>query len=182
MIERIIFAGAGGQGIMLMGKILAAACVKEKRRVTWLPSYGAEVRGGVAYCMVVISDEEIGSPYIQKADTLIIMNAPSLERFHSRIKSEGLLLVNSSLVKKNMRGSPGVRSYPFTDIALKLGNIKVANMVALGCYISQKQPIKIKSVLKTIEEIAPADKQGLITVNKKALLAGAQLVSNLRKK
>lgn len=85
---------------MLMGKVLASACLKENKHVTWMPSYGAEVRGGTAHCMVVISDEEIGSPYVEKADTLIIMNEPSRQRFKSRTKKAGLLIVNSSLAKK----------------------------------------------------------------------------------
>ena len=99
MTERVIIAGAGGQGIMLVGKVLAEAVMLEDKFVTWLPSYGADVRGGTAHCMVVISDKEIGSPYVAKADTLIIMNAPSLERFKGRIKNNGLRVINSSLAK-----------------------------------------------------------------------------------
>jgi 2-oxoglutarate ferredoxin oxidoreductase subunit gamma len=98
MMEKIIIAGAGGQGIMLLGRVLAEAAMRENKYVTWLPSYGAEVRGGTAYCMVVISHKEIGSPYIEEADTLIIMNNPSLEKFKDRIKKQGLLILNSSLV------------------------------------------------------------------------------------
>jgi len=175
MEERIIIAGAGGQGIMLMGKVLAEACLKENRHITWLPSYGAEVRGGTAHCMVVISDEEIGSPYIRKADTLIVMNASSLVRFKDRLKDNGLLIVNSSLVFKNVDKKLHILKYPFTDISLKLGNIKVANMIALGCYAAQKKIITLKSALRVIDEIAPPDKKELIEINKKALLAGAEL-------
>ncbi|MCX5702805.1 MAG: 2-oxoacid:acceptor oxidoreductase family protein [Candidatus Omnitrophica bacterium] len=175
MIEKIIIAGAGGQGIMLMGKVLASACLKENKHVTWMPSYGAEVRGGTAHCLVVISDEEIGSPYIKEADTLIIMNEPSWRRFKSRVKEKGLLVVNSSLVKKNTEKNMGVLQHPFTDIALKLGNIKVANMVALGCYIAKKKIINVSSILEVIKEMAPQDKKNLIAINKQALEEGLKL-------
>ncbi len=90
MLEKIIIAGAGGQGIMLLGKVLSEAAMRLDKYVTWLPSYGAEVRGGTAHCMVIVSDAEIGSPYVKEADTLIIMNAPSLKKFKNRIKNKGL--------------------------------------------------------------------------------------------
>ncbi len=172
MTEQIIIAGAGGQGVMLMGKILAYAAMKENKQVTWLPAYGAEVRGGTAYCMVVISTEQIGSPYIDKADALIIMNEPSWERFKSRIKPAGILLVNSSLVRSNIENRPRIIKQPFTDIAIKLGNIRVANIVALGCFLAKKKIIGIKTVLNSIEQIAPQDKRNLIEINKQALEEG----------
>lgn len=180
MTERIIIAGAGGQGIMLMGKVLAEAAMRDNKYVTWLPSYGAEVRGGTAHCMVVISDEPIGSPCIGKADTLIIMNGPSLIKFKDRVNPKGLCLINSSLAADKSAvsrvESAGTRAFPFTDIAIKLGNIKVANMVALGAYLARKKVAGIKSVLATIEKIAPAEKKGLIAINKQAISSGAGLI------
>ena len=170
-----MIAGSGGQGVMLLGKIIAYAAMKQGREVTWLPSYGAEVRGGTAHCTVVISDSRIGSPCVDKADTLIIMNEPSLERFRCRIKNDGLLIVNGSLVKSAINSKARVVAHPFTEISLQLGNIKVANMVALGCYLSQKKIIDTDNVLKSIEEIAPADKKDLIQINKDAIRAGAKL-------
>jgi len=175
MTERIIIAGSGGQGIMLLGKVLAQAAMLEGKFVTWLPSYGAEVRGGTAHCMIVVSSAEIGSPYINKADTLLIMNRPSLEKFASRIKNKGLLILNSSLAPKITNINLQILEHPFTDIALKLGNIRVANMVALGCFIARKNIVKVKSVSSVIEEIAPEEKKGLIEINKKALEEGAGL-------
>ncbi|OGX17336.1 MAG: hypothetical protein A3K83_01390 [Omnitrophica WOR_2 bacterium RBG_13_44_8b] len=175
MTERIIIAGSGGQGIMLLGKVLAQAAMLEGKFVTWLPSYGAEVRGGTSHCMVVVSSAEIGSPYINKADTLVIMNGPSLEKFKSRIKNKGLLILNSSLAPKNTNINLQILEHPFTDIALKLGNIRVANMVALGCFIARKNIINLNSVSRVIEEIAPEEKKGLIEINKKALEGGAGL-------
>lgn len=174
MTEQIIIAGAGGQGVMLMGKILAYAAMKENKYVTWLPAYGAEVRGGTAYCMVVISDKEIGSPFIDKADTLIIMNNPSLLRFKNRMKNKGLLVINSSLATQGP-DTPRSIKYPFTDIALNLGNIRVANMVVLGSILAHKKIIKAESVIKAMEEMAPADKKELVEINKKALFKGMEL-------
>ena len=177
MIERVIIAGAGGQGIMLLGKVLAEAAMREDKYVTWLPSYGAEVRGGTAHCLIVISDTEIGSPYIDKADTLIIMNEPSLKKFKNRIKNKGLLIVNSSLAGdiKDIDKSIHILKHPFTDLAVGLGNIKVANMIALGFFISQKNIVDSKSVSCVVQAIAPEDKRGLIEINQKALLEGMKL-------
>lgn len=175
MTERIIIAGSGGQGIMLLGKVLSEAAMRENKFVTWLPAYGAEVRGGTSHCMVVISDKEIGSPYIDKADAMIIMNGPSLEKFKNRIKEKGLLIINSSLAPKYKDSKLNIFQRPFTDIAIGLGNIKIANMAALGCFLAKKKAVSLKSVSEAISEIAPADKSALIGINKKALEEGARL-------
>jgi len=175
MTEKIIIAGSGGQGIMLLGKILATAAMKENKFVTCLPSYGAEVRGGTAHCTVIISDKEIGSPYIDKADTLVIMNKPSLEKFKNRLKNKGCLIVNSSLAGGLRNKNARVFGYRFSEIAIKLGNIKVANMVALGALAGKKDVVHLKSITKAIEEIAPQTKKDLIAINKIALEEGAKL-------
>lgn len=175
MTSHIIIAGSGGQGIMLLGKVLAEATMRENKHVTWLPSYGAEVRGGTSHCMIIISEEEIGSPYVYKADSLIIMNEPSLEKFKNRVANNGLLILNSSLASGNGNINTRIFKYPFTDIAVKLGNIKVANMVALGCFIAHKKIVDSKSILKAICGIAPSDKKYLIEINKNALREGMKL-------
>lgn len=176
MTERIIIAGGGGQGVMLLGKVLAEAAMKENKYVTWLPAYGAEVRGGTAYCMVVISNEEIGSPYINTADTLIIMNGASLEKFQARLKKNGLLVINSSLAQfNNTDKTITVVQYPFSNMAANLGNIKTANMIALGAYLTIKKTVDFKNVLATIKEIAPLDKKSLVTINKQAIIKGIEL-------
>lgn len=177
MMEKIIIAGAGGQGVMLLGKVLAEAALKENKFISWFPSYGAEVRGGTANCMVVISEEEIPSPYVQKADTLIIMNQPSLEKFKNRIVPKGLFILNSSLIECDSgQANTQVLKGPFTEMAVKLGNIKVANMIALGVFIAKKRIVAAKTVLETIEAIAPPGKQSLIEINKNALRTGIELV------
>jgi len=178
MIERIIIAGAGGQGVMLLGKILAEAAFKENKYVTWFPSYGAEVRGGTAYCMVVISKTPISSPYIKKADTLIIMNEPSFDKFKMRLAPGGLLLANRSLIQKVLRAntqSSPLCAYPFTDIAAKLGNVRVANMVALGSLITRKRIVKAETVRRVMREMAPRGATELIVINEKALQEGMKL-------
>lgn len=176
MTERIIIAGSGGQGIILLGKVLAEAAMRGNKHVTWMPSYGAEVRGGTAYCMVIISDEEIGTPCIDKADTLIVMNEPSYERFQFRVKKNGLLIVNTSLGLRELKNTSHRAGYPFTDIAVGLGNIKVANMVALGCFLAKKKIFDQEFVLNTIKEIAPPGKKYLVAINKEAVLRGVGLI------
>lgn len=180
MIEKIIIAGAGGQGIMLLGKVLVTAAMRENKFVTWLPAYGAEVRGGAAHCAVIISDREIGSPCVDKADTLIIMNSPSFAKFRGRIKNKGLFILNSSLVASADRGKFDRLQFPFTEIAEKLGNAKIANMVALGVFVAKKNIVNIKTVLNCLEEMAPKDRQELIEINRQALSAGVDLIRGVK--
>ena len=175
MIERIIIAGSGGQGVMLLGKVLAQTAMFEGKQVTWFPAYGPEVRGGTSHCMVTISDCQIGSPYITRADTLIILNNPSLERFKPMIRNHGLLVLNSSLAKIDAHAKIKVLQFPFTDLAIKLGNIKVANMVALGCYAEFKKIIKVKNILEVFKSIAPAGNLKILEVNQRALGQGRRL-------
>lgn len=172
MIERVIIAGSGGQGIMLAGKVLAEAVLLEGKCVTWLPAYGPEVRGGAAHCMVVISDDEIGSPYIDQADSLIIMNQMSLDKFKSRVRDNGLMIVNSSLAKLDKQVKARAITGKFTDIAVGLGNIKVANMAALGSYLAQKKIAKPETILKVMRKMAPPDKPELLKINIEALQKG----------
>lgn len=175
MIERIIIAGSGGQGVMLLGKVLAQTAMLEGKQVTWFPAYGPEVRGGTSHCMVTISDQEIGSPYITKADTLVILNHPSLEKFKGKLKTGGLLILNSSLAKMDQDNKIMVLQFPFTDIAVKLGNIKVANMVALGCYAAANKIIQAKNILAVFKSMAPAGNLKILEVNQQALEEGQRL-------
>ena len=177
MTESIIIAGSGGQGVMLLGKVLAEAVMRQGRQVSWFPAYGPEVRGGTSHCMVTVSDQEIGSPYITKADTLIILNNPSFDKFKGRVKRSVLLILNSSLAKTSVAGKVKILQFPFTDIAIGLGNIKVANMVALGCYLGVKKTVKIKEMLEVFKFMAPAGKAGILEVNQMALQEGAKLAN-----
>lgn len=175
MTERIIIAGSGGQGIMLLGKVLAESALKEDKEVTYFPCYGAEVRGGSAYCMVVISEEFIASPYIDKADTLILMNDLSLKKFISRVRKGGIMILNSSLIKKiPQKINSEVFSLAFTENALRLGNIKIANMIALGSYLRIKPIVSLEKVYETLR--GPFLDSELKELNKKALELGMNLV------
>jgi 2-oxoglutarate ferredoxin oxidoreductase subunit gamma len=181
MTERIICAGFGGQGVMAMGKVLALSALREGRHATWLPSYGAEVRGGTAHCMVVISDEPIASPFVERADTLMILNDPSLRRFKTAICDNGLLLVNSSLA--DCKGSSRrlkVIQAPVTQMARKIGLDKVANTVMIGLYLALKKTIALSTMEKAIEEVL-AHREKLIAINKKALEEGFFYAQKLTK-
>ncbi len=175
MIERIIIAGSGGQGVMLLGKVIAEAAMRQGNQVTYLPAYGAEVRGGTSHCMITISDQPIGSPYINKADSLIILNNPSLDKFKSKLKASGLLVLNSSLAKIDKLAKVKILQFPFTDIAIKIGNIKVANMVALGSYLVAKKIIKTKNMLEVFKFMAPAGNLKILEINQLALAQGEKL-------
>lgn len=174
MILRVIVGGSGGQGVMLLGKVLAEAAMREGKFVTWLPSYGPEVRGGTSHCMVVISDTEIGSAFIKKADCLIIMNAPSLTRFKGRLASRGKMIINNSLVTSYRGSDSNILSAPFSDMAIKLGNIRVANMIALGSLITFTGAVKLETVSGVIADMGKA-KPDLIRINQDALRQGAAL-------
>jgi len=177
MIERIIIAGSGGQGVMLLGKVIAEAAMQQGFQVVYLPAYGPEVRGGTSHCMVTISDQVIGSPYISKADVLIILNNPSLERFKNKVQNNGLLILNSSLAKTEAYAKVKVLQFPFTDLALKLGNVKVANMVALGVYLLAKKIIKKENILKVFKFMAPAGNLKILEINELALKEGGRLIN-----
>lgn len=165
MENRIILSGSGGQGIMFMGKVLAEAALLEGKNVTYLPAYGAEVRGGTANCTIVISDEEIGSPYAETTDILVAMNEPSLLRFEAKVRKNGVIIANSSLVTQPR----GIAS-PFTQTAIDLGSPKAANMVAIGCLAKQTGIVSVKSVLSALESFAA--KAQALESNKKAVMAG----------
>jgi 2-oxoglutarate ferredoxin oxidoreductase subunit gamma len=172
MTEKIICAGFGGQGVMAMGKVLALSAMREGKSVTWLPSYGAEVRGGTAHCMVVISDQAISSPYIEKADTLIILNDPSLKKFKNAIRPGGLLVVNASLAHcKGTSRRLRVANVPMTETAARLGLERVANTVGIGAYLGLRKIISLATMEKAIEEVL-AHREKLIAVNKRALEEG----------
>ncbi|MEW6008325.1 MAG: 2-oxoacid:acceptor oxidoreductase family protein [Candidatus Omnitrophota bacterium] len=173
MTERIIFAGAGGQGIMLVAKVLAQAAMEDNKFVTWLPSYGAEVRGGASRCIVVISDKKISSPYINSADSFIAMNQPSLRKYFPLLREAGILVLNTSLAE------PPAKTKKFylvkiaaTDIAIKLGNIKVANIVALGAYLAKKKIINKQALINVMFDMSKGISRELFEINKKAFEEG----------
>jgi 2-oxoglutarate ferredoxin oxidoreductase subunit gamma len=177
MKERVIMAGFGGQGVLLAGVILANAGMMSGKEVSWLPSYGPEMRGGTANCQVTVSDRPIGSPLIDTPDSLIVMNGPSLLKFEEKLKSEGLLMINSSLIG-NISKRDDIRKYfiPVNDIAIEIGNNKVANVVMLGAYIAASGVLDIVRVEKAITEVIGTKKHELIDINLKALRRGMEYI------
>lgn len=174
MKEEILFCGFGGQGIMLMGRLLALAANSENKFVTWLPAYGAEVRGGTAYCMVKISDEEIAFPVTESPTACIVMNEPSFKKYSGAVRKNGLLLINSSLVNmKSNRKDIRVLYLPCTEIAKEIGNVKVANMVALAAYLAASKIVKPETLKKVLKAEAVANhKEDLLAVNEQAIDKG----------
>ncbi|MCK5595709.1 2-oxoacid:acceptor oxidoreductase family protein [bacterium] len=173
-MQRILTAGFGGQGIVSMGKMLAYAGMKEDKHVSALPSYGPEMRGGTANCSVIISEKEIASPFISHPDTLIAMNQASLDKFSELVLSDGLIIANSSLVKVNsdIRNKIKVVEISADHIAVEFGNLKVANMVALGVFVRETAEIKLDSLKTALEKIFPPRRHNLIPINIKALEKG----------
>jgi len=153
LYANVIMAGFGGQGLMFIGKLLAYSSMKSGKHVTWIPSYGPEMRGGTANCTVVISDEEVGSPVITSPQALIVMNNPSLEAFEPRLQPQGILVLNSSLVTRQViRKDIEVISIPADDIAVEVGEKRTANMVILGAYIAQTKVVSKESILEGLKE------------------------------
>lgn len=152
--EDVVMAGFGGQGLMFIGKLLAYSAMKEGKNVTWIPSYGPEMRGGTANCTVVISDEEIGSPVIPRPRSLIIMNNPSLETFESRLRNNGLLLFNNSFVTRPIaRTDIKTVSIPANELAVAAGDERTANMVMLGAYIACTNVVSKESIVEGLKEL-----------------------------
>jgi Pyruvate/2-oxoacid:ferredoxin oxidoreductase gamma subunit len=173
--EEILCAGFGGQGIMFLGKLLAEAGLLAGRHVTWMPSYGAEVRGGTAYSMVKVSKTEIASPIVKNPDVLIVMNKPSLLKYEGNVRPGGLILSNRSLIdilpkRKDVRRV----TIPMTDIAFKLGNVRCANMIALGALLKRSKMLSLRYGLAALKN-ALRSKEELFALNKKALERGHRL-------
>lgn len=178
--ERIICAGFGGQGVMLMGQLISYAGMLENKEVSWLPSYGPEMRGGTANCSVMVSERPIGSPVItDNATTAIVMNLPSLDKFESDILPNGNIIINSSLIeKKAERSDLNVFYVPANELALELGNAKVANMVMLGAYIELTKSVAPESVMTALKKVFGESKAHLMKINEDAMAKGAEAIRN----
>jgi 2-oxoglutarate ferredoxin oxidoreductase subunit gamma len=175
MLIKTIFAGFGGQGVLSMGLGLAQAAMMEGKNVTYLPSYGVEVRGGTANCTVAVSDEEIASPVASAPEFVVAMNQPSLVRFQNQVQSGGVLFFNSSLIKAEVsRGDIELVGVPASRIAEELGSPRSANMVILGAFTKKSNLVSIDTLIEGLKSTLK-NKTKLIAVNKKALIAGYEL-------
>ena len=176
--ERIICAGFGGQGVMLMGQLISYAGMLEGKEVSWLPSYGPEMRGGTANCSVMVSERQIGSPVItDDATVAMVLNLPSLDKFERDVISGGKLLINSSLIeKKASRTDIDVYYIPANEIAVELGNPRVANMIMLGAFLELTKTVEVESVMTALKKIFGESKAYLMPINEEAMMRGAQVV------
>jgi 2-oxoglutarate ferredoxin oxidoreductase subunit gamma len=178
MYQDVIIAGFGGQGVMLIGNLLAYAGMHEGLNVTYIPVYGPEMRGGTANCTVVVSSDEIGSPLIASPLSLIVMNRPSLDKFQPRLKKGGVQIINSSLIDPELADRKKSKPYfvPCNEIADKLGNTRMANMVALGAYVQATGCVRMESVKNSLKSVISSHYKHLIPKNADALQAGADFV------
>lgn len=171
--QQVLFAGFGGQGVLSMGKFLTHAAMGVGKNVSWLPAYGAEMRGGTANCLVTISDGEIYSPLTENPATAIILNRPSLDRFEPKIKPNGTLIMNTSLIDRPPdRKDLCIFQMPVNQIADEHGGSKIANMILLGACIQKMTLVTVEQTLGLFELIFAGKKPGVIDKNKEAFLFG----------
>ena len=178
LYQDVTMAGFGGQGVMLIGNLLAYAGMKSDLNVTFIPVYGPEMRGGTANCTVVVSDEEIGSPIIQRPKSAIVLNQPSLEKFQPRVESGGVQVVNISLIDEGLVDKTRIKSVciPANAIADKLGNGRMVNMVALGAFLKATGVLPLEKVQESLSYVISSHYGHLIPKNAEALKAGYDFV------
>ncbi len=180
MAHEVIFAGFGGQGVLLAGRLLTYAGMIAGKEVSWIPAYGPEMRGGTASCSVIIADEEIGSPIVTKPSALVAMNAPSLDKFEGSVRPGGVLIVNSSLIERQAtRSDINVHYVPMNEIALQCGNSRFLNMVALGALVGATSSIPTGFLQKVFDKQF-GNKPGVAEANMAAAMRGAACVTDIK--
>lgn len=179
MMVKTIFAGFGGQGVLMMGYTLAHGAMSAGYHVTYLPAYGAEVRGGTANCTVAVSDEEIASPIASEPDHIIVLNAPSLYTFQNRVAPGGSLFLNSSIITvEPSRHDLRIFKIPSSEIAERLGNMRTANTVMMGAFLKNTGLVPPDIYLSSIEEVMGSKKKSIIEINRKAFTAGFEYLED----
>jgi 2-oxoglutarate ferredoxin oxidoreductase subunit gamma len=178
MTNELIIAGFGGQGVLSMGMTLAYAGMVEEKEVVWMPSYGPEMRGGTANCIVVVSDEKVSSPIINKFDSAIILNQPSMDKFESSVKPGGKLFYEANnIINPPTRTDIEIYEIPAVTSAQELKNPRTMNMIMLGSYLSQNDVVKNDSILEALRKVLPERYHHLIVLNETALNKGAELAA-----
>jgi 2-oxoglutarate ferredoxin oxidoreductase subunit gamma len=176
--HEIIFAGFGGQGVLSMGAIIAYAGMIEGKEVSWMPSYGPEMRGGTANCIAIVSDKRISSPIVTKFDSAIILNQPSMDKFESAVKPGGILLYEeSTVIKPPTRTDIEIYSITANEEAAKLNAKQVANMIMVGAFLEKRPILKMESILSALKKALPPHRHNLIPVNEKALERGKEILN-----
>lgn len=182
MKEEIIIAGFGGQGVLSMGKILAYSGIMQGQEVTWMPSYGPEMRGGTANVSVILSDNKISSPILSKFDSAIILNQQSLDKFENAVKPGGLLIYDpNGITRHPQRKDITVCKIAAVDEAAKLGNAKAYNMVVLGAYLKMKPIVTMENVVAGLKKSLPERHHKLIPMNEQAINKGMEAVEIINK-
>lgn len=177
-MQEVIIAGFGGQGVLAAGVVLATMGMKADLHTTWIPTYGAQQRGGTANCSVKISEHEVGSPYIDSPDILLVLNEPSLNEFEQIVKPGGYIFVNSSLVSKEVeKDDVTVVAVDATNLATELGNIRVANIIMLGALLGKVPIVPEEKAAEALAEHFKGKSQGIIDLNIKAIQKGIEVVS-----
>jgi 2-oxoglutarate ferredoxin oxidoreductase subunit gamma len=180
--EQVTIAGFGGQGVMMIGQMLAYAATEDNLHTLWFPSYGPETRGGTANCSVTISEKEINSPIFSHANTLIALNNPSLLKFANKVKKNGVILYNSSLISDPIKvDDVRMIGIPVNDISMQLGNPRVANMVMMGAYLEITKLFQEETIIKILKKFMGKGKEHLIDINITALDAGRQYILKLER-
>jgi 2-oxoglutarate ferredoxin oxidoreductase subunit gamma len=182
MTEEIVIAGFGGQGVMSMGKILAYSAVMQDMEVSWMPSYGPEMRGGTANVTVIISSERISSPIVLHFDTAIILNQQSLDKFENSIKPGGVLIYDGNGITRHPeRKDIFIYRVDAAEEAAKMDSSKIFNMIVLGGFIKVKPIIKIENIIKGLKKSLPERYHNLIPMNEKALIRGEKIITEVQK-
>lgn len=177
MTEEIIIAGFGGQGVLSMGQILCYSGVMQGQEVSWMPSYGPEMRGGTANCTAIISDKEISSPVLTKYDTAIVLNQPSMDKFEEAVKPGGLLIYEENgMTRKPQRTDINICSIAAYDESVKMNNTKVFNMIVIGGFLKVKPIIELENVIKGLQKVLPERYHHLIPLNEEAIHKGMSII------
>jgi len=181
MLEELIVAGFGGQGVLSLGMTLAYAGMIEEKEISWMPSYGPEMRGGTANCITILSTKKISSPIISKFDSAIILNQPSMDKFAVKVKPGGLLLYESgNIFKPSTRTDIDIIGIPATTAAISMKNAKIMNMIILGAYLSVKPVVKSESILEALKKVLPEKYHHLLAINKQALEKGETMIQQAK--
>jgi 2-oxoglutarate ferredoxin oxidoreductase subunit gamma len=176
VLEEVVIAGFGGQGVMVIGQLLAHAGMEDGKQVAWIPSYGPEMRGGTANCTVIISDEEVGSPVVVNPGIVIVMNRPSLDKYEPLVRPGGLLIYNSSLISRQPeRTDIRIVAVPANDEAQAMGNARLANTLMLGVLLGLTDMLPLEAVAGSMPEVFGPRHQDLLALNRRALERGREL-------
>lgn len=177
MTHEILIAGFGGQGVLSMGMMLGYAAMIENKEVSWMPSYGPEMRGGTANCIVIVSDRRISSPIITKFDSVIVLNQPSLDKFEKSVKPGGMLMYDSTnIINPPMRTDIEIVPIRASEEASNMKNMKIMNMIVLGAFLARRDVVKVESLMAALRNVLPERYHHLLPLNEQAIRRGQELV------